>query len=68
MASYGAGLRIGEACALHHSDIDSQRMLIKVRQGKGKKDRYVMLALKLLLGLREYFRGTRPLDRPSIFV
>jgi site-specific recombinase XerD len=66
MASYGAGLRIGEACALHHSDIDSPRMLIKVRQGKGKKDRYVMLAQKLLLGLREYFRVTRP-PKPWLF-
>lgn len=66
MCAYGAGLRISEACSLRHEDIDSKRMLIKVRNAKGGKDRYVMLAQNLLQGLREYFRQERP-PRPWLF-
>ena len=58
--AYGAGLRVFEACALQHRDIDSKRMVIKVRDGKGQKDRYVMLADNLLGGLRAYFKAVRP--------
>lgn len=57
---YGAGLRIKEACMLCPKDIDSKRMLIKVRNAKGGKDRYVMLATSLLDTLREYWKATRP--------
>jgi len=48
MLCYGAGLRISEAVAVKISDIDSQRRLIRIVQGKGKKDRYVMLSPRLL--------------------
>ncbi len=58
--AYGAGFRIREACSLQPADIDSKRMVIKVRNGKGGKDRYVMLAQNLLDSLREYWRVTRP--------
>jgi integrase/recombinase XerD len=57
---YAAGLRISEAVRLKPTDIDSQRMVIRVDQGKGQKDRYVMLSPKLLETLRSYFRAVRP--------
>lgn len=60
MTCYGAGLRISEAVALQVSDIDSHRMLIRIRQGKGQKDRYAMLSPRLLEVLRRYWRATRP--------
>lgn len=57
---YAAGLRISEAVHLKPTDIDSQRMVIRVEQGKGQKDRYVMLSPKLLETLRSYWRALRP--------
>jgi site-specific recombinase XerD len=60
MTCYGAGLRISEAVSLKPSNIDSQRMVIRVEQGKGAKDRYVTLSPRLLAMLREYWRRQRP--------
>jgi len=60
MVCYGAGLRISEAVALKVSDIDSERGLLRVEQGKGHKDRYAMLSPRLLDVLRRYYRATRP--------
>ena len=60
MTSYSGGLRLGETLGLLPSDIDSQRMMIRVEQGKGRKDRYVMLSLVLLGTLREYWKAFRP--------
>jgi site-specific recombinase XerD len=57
---YAAGLRISEAVHLTPTDIDSQRMVIRVEQGKGQKDRYVMLSPKLLETLRSYWRVMHP--------
>ena len=57
---YAAGLRISEAVHLKPTAIDSQRMVIRVEQGKGQKDRYVMLSPKLLAILRSYWRAVRP--------
>jgi site-specific recombinase XerD len=62
MVEYGSGLRVGEAIALRVTDIDSGRMVIRVDEGKGKNDRYVMLAERLLLVLREYWKAARPKD------
>jgi integrase/recombinase XerD len=59
-ACYAAGLRISEAISLKPTDIDSQRMMIRVEQGKGQKDRYVMLSEQLLKILREWYRFARP--------
>jgi site-specific recombinase XerD len=59
---YGAGLRVSEAVRLKATDIDSRRMVIRVAQGKGQKDRYVMLSPKLLDVLRRYWRQARPRD------
>jgi integrase/recombinase XerD len=58
--SYGAGLRASEVCNLKVGDIDSDRMLIHVEQGKGRKDRKVMLSPGLLDLLRDYWREARP--------
>ena len=60
MTCYGAGLRISEATSLCVDDIDSEQMLIRVRQGKGKKDRYVGLPKVLLQVLREYWKAAKP--------
>lgn len=57
---YAAGLRISEATHLKVGDIDSQRMVLRIEQGKGLKDRYVMLSPKLLESLRLYWRNVRP--------
>jgi len=60
LTCYGSGLRISEAVAVKISDIDSKRMLLRVEQGKGAKDRYAMLSPGLLGVLRAYFRILRP--------
>jgi integrase/recombinase XerD len=57
---YGAGLRISEAVRLKAAAIDSARMVVRVEQGKGRKDRYVMLSPMLLEILRGYWRAVRP--------
>lgn len=62
MICYGAGLRVSEAVAVKVSDIDSKRNLLRVEQGKGRKDRYAMLSPRLLEVLRVYWRATRPKD------
>ena len=58
--AYGAGLRAAEVVALKVSDIDSKRMLIRVEQGKGRKDRNVMLSPHLLELLRGWYKAARP--------
>ena len=57
---YGAGLRVSECIALTIPAIDSKRMVVRVEQGKGMKDRYVMLSPKLLVILREWWQVERP--------
>ncbi len=57
---YATGLRVSEALNLLPADIDSKRMVVRVRQGKGKKDRYVTLFEGLLGSLREYWTAYRP--------
>jgi integrase/recombinase XerD len=57
---YGTGMRVSETVHLLPSDIDSQRMMIRIQQGKGHKDRYVQLSSKLLELLRCYWRRVRP--------
>lgn len=61
-ASYAVGLRVSEAVSLKVCDIDSARGVIRVRHGKGGKDRYVMLSAQLLQILRTYWRLARPPD------
>ena len=58
--AYGAGLRAMEVVALEVTDIDSQRMLLRVEQGKGRKDRFAMLSPQLLELLRDWYRIARP--------
>ena len=58
--AYGAGLRVSEVVSLKVSDIDSKRMMLRVEQGKGHKDRYAMLSPVLLELLRDWYRIARP--------
>jgi integrase/recombinase XerD len=60
MTAYSAGLRVSEVVSLHVDDIDSRRKMIRVQQGKGRKDRYVMLSPTLLTILRVYWKEKRP--------
>lgn len=60
MTIYAAGLRVSEALQLRIRDIDSQRMTLRVDQGKARQDRYVMLSPRLLVVLREYWKLERP--------
>ena len=59
---YSSGLRISEALNMRSCDIDSVRMLIHVKNAKGKKDRYTLLSVKVLLLLREYYSIYKPTD------
>ena len=59
-AAYAAGLRVSEVVALKVSDVDSERLLLRIEQGKGRKDRYAMLSPKLLELLRDWYRIARP--------
>lgn len=60
MAVYSTGCRLSEVTHLKVTDIDSDRMMVRIEQGKGKKDRYTTLSKKLLITLREYWRLYRP--------
>jgi site-specific recombinase XerD len=60
MTTYGAGLRVSEVVRLQVTDIESDRMLIRVTQGKGNKDRYTLLSTRLLTELRAYWKLARP--------
>lgn len=60
MLAYATGMRVSEIINLAIKDIDSERMVIMVRQAKGKKDRQVMLSEKLLVQLREYYKEYKP--------
>jgi integrase/recombinase XerD len=66
MTAYGAGLRIAEACSLQVDDIDSKRMTIRVRHGKGNKARFVLLPERVLFLLRRYWVIERP-KKPWLF-
>jgi site-specific recombinase XerD len=62
MLAYGAGLRLGEAVRVRLADIDRQRKVLRIQQGKGKKDRYTLLSLGLLEILDRYCWAARPVD------
>lgn len=62
MTTYAGGLRVSEVVRLQIRDIDSQRMLIRVEQGKGRKDRSTLLSPRLLEELRGYYRVYRPTE------
>lgn len=66
LTTYGAGLRVSEVCKLRVTDIDSRRMLIHLRKGKGGRDRYVPLPERVLFALRRYWVLSRPTG-PELF-
>jgi integrase/recombinase XerD len=63
---YAAGLRVSEACQLQTTDIDAARGVIRVRRGKGERERFVMLSPRLLVILRKYWKCARP-AKPWLF-
>ena len=60
LTAYATGVRLNELVHLRVSDIDSDRMVVRVDQGKGARDRYTVLSPRLLVALREYWRESRP--------
>jgi site-specific recombinase XerD len=66
MVMYGAGLRVEEACSLEVTDVDAKRGVLRVRHGKGNRERFAMLGERLLFGLRSYWATCRP-PRPYLF-
>jgi integrase/recombinase XerD len=60
MTAYSAGLRVGELVNLKVTDIDAARMTVRVKQGKGGRDRYAVLSQNLLMELRKYWKRYRP--------
>ena len=60
LTAYATGLRVSELDSLKLTDIDRERMMIRVEQGKGKKDRYTILSQRLLCELEQYYRRYRP--------
>jgi site-specific recombinase XerD len=66
MATYGGGLRVSEVVRLRVSDIDAERGMVRVEQGKGRKDRYTLRGSRLLTELRHYWQGYRPAP-PGVF-
>ena len=60
MTAYSAGLRVSELVNLKITDIDAERMTLRVKQGKGGKDRYTILSQNLLGELRQYWKRYRP--------
>jgi len=66
MIAYAGGLRVGELVALQPLDIESERMILHIRRGKGAKLRMVMLSKSLLITLRQYWRAYRPVG-PWLF-
>lgn len=67
MTTYAAGLRLNEVRLLRLEDVDASRMSLRVKQGKGRKDRYVMLSPVLLDTLREYWRCAEVKPGPWLF-
>ncbi len=67
-AAYGAGLRVSEVVVLKVSDVESQRMLLRIEQGKGRRDRHAMLSPQLLELLRDWwlFPGQDPMRPLSV--
>jgi len=63
--AYATGMRVSEVTRLLITDVDSNRMVIRIDQGKGRKDRYVMLSQALLQTLRAYWRQSKP--KPYLF-
>jgi site-specific recombinase XerD len=64
---YATGVRLSELVNLMVSDIDSKRMVVRIDEGKGKKDRYVMLSKTLLSTLREYWKDAQPKPETYLF-
>jgi hypothetical protein len=60
MTTYAAGLRVSEVVRLHINDLESERQLIRVNQGKGRQDRYTLFSDRLLSELRVYWKCYRP--------